>query len=72
LQDDFAPSLRDSPHNSAFLYPTLKRGANQHCAYGAEYEQLPTWTGSIQVVQLSISAARIAGCPTLAAYFFCG
>jgi hypothetical protein len=31
-----APSLRDSvPNFVGFLYPTLKRGANKHCAYGA-------------------------------------
>jgi hypothetical protein len=29
-----APSLRDSHHTLA-AFPTLKRGANNHCAYGA-------------------------------------
>jgi hypothetical protein len=29
-------------------HPTLKRGANNHCAYGAGDEQLPGLSGSIQ------------------------
>ena len=31
----WAPSLRDSGSIVAFRNPTLKRGANDHCAYGA-------------------------------------
>jgi len=31
----FAPSLRDSRNHLDSAFPTLKRGANQHCAYGA-------------------------------------
>jgi len=31
----FAPSLRDSGKMFVFVYPTLKRGANKPCAYGA-------------------------------------
>jgi hypothetical protein len=30
-----APSLRDSERFVGFANPTLKRGANKHCAYGA-------------------------------------
>jgi hypothetical protein len=29
------PSLRDSGYIVGFFNPTLKRGANNHCAYGA-------------------------------------
>jgi hypothetical protein len=31
-----APSLWDSDSTTA-IFPTLKRGANQHCAYGAQH-----------------------------------
>jgi len=31
----WAPSLRDSAGIDGIVYPTLKRGANIHCAYGA-------------------------------------
>src|ERR1035438_5719855 len=31
-----APSLRDSQFITTTPYPTLKRGANQPCAYGAD------------------------------------
>ena len=31
----WAPSLRDSGWIVGFANPTLKRGANNHCAYGA-------------------------------------
>ena len=32
----WAPSLRDSGQTVRFAHPALKRGANKHCAYGAE------------------------------------
>jgi len=32
---ELAPSLRDSGLISNLAFPTLKRGANKHCAYGA-------------------------------------
>jgi len=32
-----APSLRDSGILGGFAHPTLKRGANNHCAYGADF-----------------------------------
>jgi hypothetical protein len=31
----WAPSLRDSGGIVGLTFPTLKRGANKHCAYGA-------------------------------------
>jgi hypothetical protein len=36
-----APSLRDSVSTVGFAYPTLKRGADNHCAYGAGFGLLP-------------------------------
>jgi len=35
LGEGMAPSLRDSGLCGGASNPTLKRGANQHCAYGA-------------------------------------
>ena len=34
-RSDRAPSLRDSGLGHLCVFPTLKRGASKHCAYGA-------------------------------------
>jgi hypothetical protein len=41
-----APSLRDSVGIIGIANPTLKRGANNHCAYGAGDGPLPAWSAS--------------------------
>ncbi len=43
-----APSLRDSGAIIGFANPTLKRGANNHCAYGAGDGLLPAGIASAQ------------------------
>jgi hypothetical protein len=40
------PGLRSAFVETAF--PTLKRGANEPCAYGAGNELLPAWSASTQ------------------------
>ena len=43
-----APSLRDSVGFVGFADPTLKRGANNRCAYGAGNGPLSKWSAAAQ------------------------
>jgi len=59
---DAAPSLRDSGYFRGTVFPTLKRGANKHCAYGAGVVEMPgRWVSLKESAPSAAKAARILG-----------
>ena len=51
--EENAPSLRDSGGFLGYAHPVLKHGANNHCAYGADF-----WLDKSNAIPLALRAVR--------------